>query len=44
MTEKIKYKDLSFCLKTLVVLGWIIVAICLFYFLIGFVTGIIMGL
>ena len=43
MEKKITYKDLSGSLKTLVVLGWILVGIYALSFLFGFIAG-FMGL
>ena len=39
--EKIKFKDLSWTLKTLVVFGWITFVIYVLAFLVGFMIGIL---
>ena len=37
----IRYKDLSPALKTLVVMGWIAIGFYAFFFLLGFIIGVV---
>jgi len=42
--EKIRFKDLSGWLKTVVVFGWILFGFYSLYFIAGFILGVIEGL
>ena len=41
--DKIKFKDLSTSLKVFVILGWIVLGLYAFVFMIGFTLGILEG-
>jgi len=43
MEKNVKFKDLSWPLKTLVVIGWILVGLYATLFLVGFIIGSLEG-